>query len=44
MNLINYQLKGLIYYPQLATFEEDNLYNQQDAEGFIKLKSLRFKT
>lgn len=30
-----------LYNPDLATFEEDNLYNQSDASGFIKLNSLR---
>ena len=33
--------KTSLYNPKLATFEEDNLYNQQDATGFIKLNSLR---
>ena len=32
-----------LYNPELATFEEDNLYDQKDAEGFIKLKALRFR-
>jgi argininosuccinate synthase len=27
----------------LVTFEEDNIYNQRDAEGFIKLNGLRLK-
>ena len=25
-----------------STFEEDSVYNQKDAEGFIKLNALRF--
>lgn len=29
---------------QIATFEEDVVYNQADAEGFIKLTALRLKT
>lgn len=29
---------------QIATFEEDEVYNQKDAEGFIKLTALRLKT
>ncbi len=33
-----------LYNKELSTFEEDNIYNQKDAEGFIKLKSLRFRT
>ncbi|MBF0344075.1 MAG: argininosuccinate synthase [Nitrospirae bacterium] len=31
------------YDPKLATFEEEDLYNQKDAEGFIKLNALRLK-
>ena len=31
------------YSQALSTFEEDNIYNQKDAEGYIKLKSLRFR-
>jgi len=33
--------KFSLYNNQLATFEEDNLYDQSDATGFIKLNSLR---
>ncbi len=33
--------KSSLYNANLATFEEDNLYDQQDATGFIKLNSLR---
>ena len=29
-----------LYHPQLATFEEDELYDQKDAEGFINLYGL----
>jgi argininosuccinate synthase len=32
-----------LYNPQLATFEAENIYNQRDAEGFIKLNALRLK-
>ena len=32
-----------LYNEALVTFEEDNVYNQQDAEGFIKLNALRLK-
>ena len=35
--------KVSLYNNKLATFEEDDLYNQKDAEGFIKLKALRFR-
>ncbi|MBI5194830.1 MAG: argininosuccinate synthase [Nitrospirae bacterium] len=33
-----------LYKPQLATFEAERVYNQKDAEGFIKLNALRLKT
>jgi argininosuccinate synthase len=32
-----------LYHPEFATFEADRVYNQQDAEGFIKLNSLRLR-
>lgn len=32
-----------LHQPDLATFEEDTVYNQQDAEGFINLFSLSAK-
>ena len=32
-----------LYNPKLATFEAESLYNQKDAEGFIKLNALRLK-
>lgn len=32
-----------LYNPDLATFESDTVYNQKDAEGFIKLNALRLK-
>ena len=35
--------KYSLYNKDLSTFEEDKIYNQKDAEGFIKLKSLRFR-
>ncbi|HYA85602.1 MAG TPA: argininosuccinate synthase [Nitrospirota bacterium] len=30
-----------LYNPELATFEADRVYNQKDAEGFIRLNALR---
>ncbi len=33
-----------LYNPQLATFESETVYNQKDAEGFIRLNALRLKT
>ncbi len=32
-----------LYHESFATFEEDEVYNQADAEGFIKLNSLRMQ-
>jgi len=32
-----------LYHPGFATFEEDEVYRQQDAEGFIRLNGLRLK-
>ena len=31
-----------LYNPEYSTFEEDEVYNQKDAAGFIKLNALRF--
>ena len=35
--------KKSLYSSEVATFEEDLVYNQKDAEGFIKLNALRLK-
>ncbi len=32
-----------LYNPALATFEADRVYNQKDAEGFIRLNALRLR-
>ena len=32
-----------LYLPDLATFEQDGIYEQADATGFIKLNALRLK-
>ena len=32
-----------LYHQELATFEEEEIYNQKDAEGFIKLNALRLR-
>lgn len=32
-----------LYSPELATFEAEEVYDQKDAEGFIKLNALRLK-
>jgi argininosuccinate synthase len=33
-----------LYDEATATFEADDVYNQSDAEGFIRLQSLRLRT
>jgi len=35
--------KNSLYMEKMATFEADNVYNQKDAEGFIKLNALRLR-
>tara|TARA_B100000900_G_scaffold279337_1_gene238949 strand:+ start:557 stop:1753 length:1197 start_codon:yes stop_codon:yes gene_type:complete len=37
------QSQDSLYSQSMATFEEDEVYDQKDAEGFIKLNSLRLK-
>ncbi len=32
-----------LYDQKVATFEADTVYNQRDAEGFIKLNALRLR-
>jgi argininosuccinate synthase len=32
-----------LYNPELATFEADRVYDQKDAEGFIRLNALRLR-
>lgn len=32
-----------LYHPDFATFEEEKVYNQRDAEGFIRLNALRMR-
>jgi argininosuccinate synthase len=32
-----------LYHPGYATFEADRVYDQKDAEGFIRLNSLRLR-
>ncbi len=32
-----------LYNPEMATFEADRVYNQKDAEGFIRLNALRLR-
>ena len=35
--------KNSLYNPEYSTFEADRVYNQADADGFIKLNALRLK-
>jgi len=35
--------KESLYSTDFATFEEDQVYNQKDAEGFIRLNALRLR-
>ena len=35
--------KRSLYREDLATFEEESVYNQREAEGFIRLNALRLK-
>ncbi|HRR29293.1 MAG TPA: argininosuccinate synthase, partial [Victivallales bacterium] len=32
-----------LYDPKIASFEEENVYNQADATGFIRLNALRLR-
>lgn len=32
-----------LYHPKFATFEEEDIYDQKDADGFIKLNALRLR-
>ena len=32
-----------LFDPKLASFEAEDVYNQKDAEGFIKLHALRLR-
>jgi argininosuccinate synthase len=43
VQLVGRQAPGSLYDQALSTFEEDAVYDQRDAEGFIKLNALRLK-
>ena len=43
INILGRKSKKSLYNLKLATFEEDDQYNQYDADGYIKLKALRFR-
>ena len=36
-------MKSRLYDPAFATFEADQVYNQADATGFIRLNALRLR-
>lgn len=41
--VVGRKAEASLYEPQYATFEEDTVYQQKDAEGFIKINALRLK-
>jgi argininosuccinate synthase len=44
VSVVGRKSKHSLYDQSLVTFEEGSAYNQQDAEGFIKLNALRLRT
>ncbi len=40
--VVGRQSPNTLFNEEFSTFEEDEVYNQKDAEGFIKLNALRF--
>ncbi len=43
MTIMSRKADNSLYHPDYATFEEDAVYNQRDAGGFIKVNALRLK-
>lgn len=43
VNVVGRKSPHSLYDQNLVTFEEGSAYNQQDAEGFIKLNALRLR-
>ncbi len=43
VTVVGRQSPNSLYRPDLATFEADTVYDQADAEGFIKLNALRLR-
>ena len=41
--VVGRRAENSLYRPEFATFEEDEVYSQGDAEGFIRLQGLRLK-
>ncbi len=42
VSVVGRQSPNSLFNPEFSTFEEDSVYNQKDAEGFIRLNALRF--
>jgi argininosuccinate synthase len=42
VTVIGRESKKSLYNDAYSTFEKDEVYNQKDAEGFIRLNALRF--
>jgi argininosuccinate synthase len=43
VDVVGRSSENSLYSQEHVTFEEDNVYDQKDAEGFIKLNALRLK-
>jgi argininosuccinate synthase len=43
VTVVGRKAPGSLYHPDFATFEQDTVYDQTDAEGFIKINALRLK-
>ena len=43
LDILGRRSRNSRYNKALSTFEEDSIYDQKDANGYIKLKSLRFR-
>ena len=43
VSIVGRQAENSLYSPAHASFEAEDVYNQADAEGFIKLNALRLK-
>ena len=41
--MVGRQSPRTLYSQAFATFEKDTVYNQRDAEGFIRLNALRLR-
>ena len=44
LDRIGRKSKYSLYDEEVVTFEEDSVYDQKDAQGFIKLQALRLRT